>query len=128
MLNDRLDPFVSLLPDRAIVWVDWYTHGEYGRGVLWVAVKDSADSLAHVCIDNRVNSPTRGRIFDGARHPEKPEATLIEIGDEIEGEVVALLSAWCDDPLNWHARGGGPYSDDFRVVFIETVLSIGVYV
>ena len=123
-LAAMLCPFASLLPDRAIVLVDWYTHGEFGRGVLWAAFEDSAGSRAHVCIDNRVDSSTRGRVFDGARHPRQPDATPIELGNEIEGHVVALLSNWCDDPANWNSHGG-PYWDDFKEIFIKTVLCIG---
>lgn len=118
--------FSSLRSDRAIVLVDWYGHGEYGRGVLWAVIEDSAGSRAHVCIDNRGDSTTRGRVFEGARHPVEPNAKLVEIGDEIEGDVVALLSNWCDDPANWRSQAG-PYFDEFKELFVETILAIGAH-
>jgi len=101
-----LTPFASLLGDRRVVLVDWYGYGEFGLGVLWAAIEDSAGSCAHVCIDNRQHSETRGRLFDGARHPNQPESRLIGIGDATEGDVVSLLSAWCDNSGNWTSQGG----------------------
>lgn len=118
--------FRALNADRAIVVVDWYGSGEYGRGVLWAAIEDSEGARAHICIDNRVDSETRGRIFDGARHPAKPGATLVEIGAEMEGDVVAMLSSWCDCPNNWHSQGG-QLLDHFKEIFIETVLNVGAH-
>lgn len=118
--------FRALLPDRAIVWVDWYGQGEYGYGVLWATIEDSEGSRAFICIDNRFDSSTRGRLFDGARHPKIPDAAIVQMGDEVEGEVIALLSNWCDNPMNWHSCGGS-YRDDFKDVFIATVLGIGAY-
>lgn len=106
--------------------VDWYGHGDFGNGVLWAAVEDSSGSRAHVCIDNRCESTTRGRMFDGARHPTMPSATLVELGDATEGDVVSLFSEWCDNPKHWLSFGG-EYRDEFKDVFVKTVLSIGAF-
>lgn len=116
-----LHSFEALRADRVIVWVDWYS-----SGVLWAEIEDSTGSRAQFCIDVRIDSGTRGRLFEGVRHPSKPNAKLVEIGEEVEGNVVALLSSWCDNPVNWYSNGG-PYYDDFRVVVIKTMLSIGAY-
>lgn len=121
-----MESFRSLRPDREIVWVDWYGHGEYGHGVLWATIEDSTGTRHCVCIDNRVDSSTRGRIFDGVRHPNKADAAIVEIGDEIEGDVVALLSNWCDNPTNWHSHGGS-CRDEFKDVVVAVVLGIGAY-
>lgn len=121
-----LRPFSSLLKDRALLIVDWYGHGGFGNGVLWAAVEDSFGSRAHVCIDNCGDSATRGRIFDGARHPTMPLASLVELGDQAEGDIVSMLSEWCDNPKNWRSFGGR-YHDEYKHVFVTTILSIGAY-
>jgi hypothetical protein len=121
-----LRPFASLLADRTIVLVDWYGHSDFGNGVLWASVEDSSRSLAHVCIDNRRDSTTRGRIFDGARHPSMPSASLVELGDQTEGDIVSLFSEWCDNPKHWLSFGGD-YRDEFKEGFVKAILSIGAY-
>jgi hypothetical protein len=38
----------------------------------------------------------RWRLFEGDRHPKKESAVLVELGDEIEGIVIPLISRWLD--------------------------------
>lgn len=120
-------PFDSLILDCKIVLVDSYRHFDpWTSGVLWAAIEDSRGHRSHVCIDDRADSPTRGRIYVDARHPSKQRAKLVLLGDETEGALVSLFSRWCDDPANWGTRAGG-YREEFRARFISYVLSIGSY-
>jgi hypothetical protein len=64
--------------------------------ILWFELDDSEGQHAVVCIDSREASPTRYRLFEGARHPARPEAILIGLGSEEEGVVVPALSRWLD--------------------------------
>jgi hypothetical protein len=65
-------------------------------GILWFEIDDGEGNRAVVCIDSREGSRTRYRLFEGARHPGKPGAVLIELGSEEEGMVVPTLSTWLD--------------------------------
>ena len=114
-------PFESLLPDRYISLVDYY-----GHGVLWAIVEDSGGQCTHICIDNREESVTRGRVYVDARHPAKPGSRLTDLGSKQEGDVVVLFSHFLDDPTNWHSAGGG-LLDSFRDTYSDALLSIGVY-
>jgi hypothetical protein len=75
-----------------IGWVDG------SMDVVWFEIGDAEGRYAVVCIDGREESRTRYRLFEGARHPDKPGAVLIALGSEEEGTVVPLLSSWLDDP------------------------------
>jgi hypothetical protein len=55
--------------------VDCYHLGE----VWWFALLDEKGRRAHVCIDRRNSSPTYNRLFEGARHPERPKANLLDL-------------------------------------------------
>lgn len=110
-----------------VVLVDYY-----GHGVLWAVLEAENGQKTTVCIDDRSDSPTRGRLFIGGRHPLRPEAVLIDIGDEREGEIVSLLSHWCDDGANWSRavgalRASGALREEFRETMIRIIVSLGSY-
>jgi hypothetical protein len=65
-------------------------------GTLWFEIDDEQGNCAVVCIDSREQSRTRFRLFEGARHPGRPGAVLIELGSAEEGVVVPALSMWFD--------------------------------
>jgi hypothetical protein len=67
----------------------------YSDGVVWFAIDGSDDRDALVYIDGRKASPTRNRMFEGARHPRRG-GRLIELGAADEGIVIALVSKWLD--------------------------------
>lgn len=81
----------SLGGDLRISYVDAYSHG-----VIHAMLEDESGRKISVCIDGREGSPTRYRLFEGARHPRLPEAVLIELGAVEEGIVIPLLSRWLD--------------------------------
>lgn len=81
---------LALDKSARVALVDSYSN------VHWAMFKDAQGQIAHVCIDRRDGSPTRNRLFDKARHPGKPGATLLELGSEEEGIAISLLSRWFD--------------------------------
>jgi hypothetical protein len=90
-VRQTLVAVAALGPSPRIGWVDGTPE------VPWFEIDDAVGRYAVVCIDGRDGSPTRYRLFEGARHPDKPGAVLIELGSEEEGGVVPLLSRWLDD-------------------------------
>jgi hypothetical protein len=86
-----LAPITSLGPGLRVQWVDLY-----GDGTMMASLADSDGQVTHVCIDGRASSPTRGRLFQQARHPRQVGAVLVELGGEEEGIVVPLISRWLD--------------------------------
>ncbi len=84
-------PVLSLVGSLRVTLVDGY-----GDGTVWFAIEDSGSGGATLCIDGRERSPTRHRLFDLARHPQKPGAVLLELGGPEEGIVVPLVSRWLD--------------------------------
>jgi hypothetical protein len=68
----------------------------YSDGTVWARLEDGGGRKAVACIDGRAGRPTQYRLFQGARHPNKPEAVLIELGAVEEGIVVPLISRWLD--------------------------------
>ncbi len=84
-------PVASLGRGMRVEWVDFY-----GNGVMSAALADAEGQRADVCFDGRANSPTRGRLFEGRRHPGKDGARLLELGGPEEGIIVPLISRWID--------------------------------
>lgn len=74
-----------------VVYVDFY-----GDHTMHALISDEAGQRTTICIDGRKNSPTRYRLFQQARHPNKPGAVLIELGAPEEGIVIPLLSKYLD--------------------------------
>jgi hypothetical protein len=74
-----------------VEWVDFY-----GDLTMHACISDEAGQRTAICIDGRANSPTRYRLFQQARHPSKPGATLVELGAPEEAIVVPLLSKYLD--------------------------------
>src|SRR5438876_8210435 len=68
----------------------------YGDLTMHACISDENGQRTEVCIDGRVGSPTRYRLFQQARHPRKPGAALVELGAEEEGIIVPLLSRYLD--------------------------------
>ena len=81
---------LALDESARVALVDSYSN------VHWAMFKDAQGQIAHVCIDRRDGSATKNRLFDKARHPDKPGATLLELGSEEEGIAISLLSRWFD--------------------------------
>lgn len=84
-------PITTLGADLRVSLVD-----AYGDGTVWARLEDGGGRKAVACIDGRAGSPTRYRLFQGARHPKNPEAVLIDLGAVEEGIVVPLISRWLD--------------------------------
>jgi hypothetical protein len=68
----------------------------YGDHTMHALIRDDAGYQTEVCIDGRVTSPTRYRLFQQARHPHHRDAVLIELGAVEEGIVIPLLSNYLD--------------------------------
>lgn len=97
------------------------TWGNFETGFVFSWRLDAAsreDGVLWACIDDRAGSPTRHRLFVGARHPDDADAKLVELGDEIEGLVVSALSWWIDD-------GCPDYHGAFVDVVSNAVLRLG---
>lgn len=77
------EPFVVAIADA------------YGDGVVWFAIDGADDRFALVYIDGRADSPTRNRLFDGAKHPKRG-GQIIDLGAREEGIVISLVSKWLD--------------------------------
>lgn len=84
-------PVTTLGKGLFVEWVDFY-----GDGTLHACISDEAGQRATICIDGRKDSPTRYRLFQQARHLNKPGATLVELGAPEEGIVIPLLSRFLD--------------------------------
>jgi hypothetical protein len=84
-------PVTALGKGLRVEWVDFY-----GDHTMHACLSDEAGQRTEICIDGRKASPTRYRLFQQARHPSKPEATLVELGAPEEGIVIPLLSKYLD--------------------------------
>jgi hypothetical protein len=84
-------PVTALGKGLRVEWVDFY--GDY---IMHACISDEAGQRTEICIDRRKNSPTRYRLFQQARHPNTPDATLVELGAPEEGIVIPLLSKYLD--------------------------------
>ena len=91
MSAGRMVPVLDLDPAAEVVWVD-----SYSAKVFWARLTDPDGRCAFVCLDLRPESPTRGRLFENARHPTNPDAVLLELGCEAEGFAVSRISRWLD--------------------------------
>jgi hypothetical protein len=89
-------PVTSLGRGLHVEWVDFYGVGASGDGTMTAVLSDNDGRTTAVCFDGRVNSPTRYRIFQQARHPGQPGAVLVELGSPEEGIVVPVISRWLD--------------------------------
>jgi hypothetical protein len=86
-----LVPVTALGKDLRVEWVDFY-----GDLTMHACIVDGEGQRTQVCIDGRASSPTRYRLFQQARHPRQPGASLVELGAPEEGIVVPLLSCYLD--------------------------------
>ena len=59
-------------------------------------LEDERGRGTEVCIDGRKNSPTRYRLFEQTRHPNRQGAVLIELGAVEEGIVVHEVCQWLE--------------------------------
>jgi len=84
-------PVTALGKGLRVEWVDFY-----GDHIMHAFISDEAGQRTAICIDRRKNSPTRNRLFQQARHPNKAGAVLIELGAPEEGIVIPLLSKYLD--------------------------------
>lgn len=100
---------------RMVNWVDAYVDGTFTFSLVGSCSRHST-----VCIDGRINSPTRFRLFEGFRHPNSPLASLVELGDEAEGIVIPLISHWIDSgEIN-------PFFNEYGVKkLLETIIRFG---
>jgi hypothetical protein len=80
----------------------------YGDGTVWAKLVDRRSRVAYACIDGRLGSETRFRLFDGDRYPAKPGTVLIDLGAEEEGLFISLVSRWIDtEPPRHHLNEFG---------------------
>jgi hypothetical protein len=84
-------PITALGKGLRVEWIDFY-----GDLTMHACISDEAGLRTAICIDGRKNSPTRYRLFQQARHPNKPQAVLLELGALEEGLVIPLLSNYLD--------------------------------
>jgi hypothetical protein len=84
-------PVAALGKHLRVEWVDFY-----GDHTMHACISDEAGQRTEICIDGRKSSPTRYRLFQQGRHPNKPGATLVELGASEEGIVIPLLSKYLD--------------------------------
>ncbi len=84
-------PVTALGKGLRIEWIDFY-----GDHTMYACISDEAGQRTEICIDGRMNSPTRYRLFQQARHPNVPGAALVELGAPEEGIVIPLLSEYLD--------------------------------
>src|SRR4051812_4195656 len=84
-------PLNTLGKRLRVEWVEFY-----GDRTMHAWISDEFGQGTEVCIDGRKNSPTRYRLFQQTRHPNGPEAVLVELGSPEEGIVVPLLSRYLD--------------------------------
>jgi hypothetical protein len=99
-----------------IAWIDGTLE------VPWFEIEDDEGRYAVVCIDGREASRTRHRLFEGARHPDKLEAVLLELGSEEEGIIVPLFSRWLD---NSDRMGPVSIPAGAKEHFIQLLLRLG---
>src|SRR5262249_45044545 len=109
-------PVTALGKDLRVKWVDFY-----GDLTMHARIVDGEGQWTEVCIDGRGNSSTRFRLFQQARHPRQPGASLVELGAPAEGIVIPLLSRYLDS--------GGPKALDLSEygweLAKETLLRLG---
>jgi hypothetical protein len=86
-----LAPVTALGKVLHVEWIDFY-----GDHTMHAWIGDDAGQRTAICIDGRKSSPTRYRLYQQARHPNKPEAVLVELGAQEEGIVIPLLSRYLD--------------------------------
>ena len=88
-------------------------YGNWDDGfVLWWALEDDRGQRTYVGLDDRKDSPTRYRLFEGVRHPGKDGCVWITLGSVEESIIVPLLSRWLDSPETWQqARRSGVYEE-----------------
>jgi hypothetical protein len=84
-------PVTILGKGLRVEWVDFY-----GDHTMHACISDEAGQRAEICIDGRKNSASRYRLFQQARHPNKPGAALVELGAPEEGIVIPFLSKYLD--------------------------------
>jgi hypothetical protein len=84
-------PVTALGKGLRVAWVDFY-----GDPTMHACISDEAGQRTEICIDGRKDSPTRNRLFQQARHPNKAGAVLVELGAPPEGIVIPLLSRYLD--------------------------------
>jgi hypothetical protein len=84
-------PVTALGEGLRVEWVDFY-----GDHTMHACISDEAGQRTEICINGRKNSPTRYRLFQQGRHPNKPGAVLVELGAPEEGIVIPLLSHYLD--------------------------------
>jgi hypothetical protein len=84
-------PVTALGKGLRVEWVDFY--GDFTMHA-WLSDEDGRGTA--ICIDGRKNSPTRYRLFQQGRHPNKPGAVLVDLGAPEEGIVISLLSRYLD--------------------------------
>jgi hypothetical protein len=84
-------PVTALGRGLRVEWVDFY-----GDLTMHARLSDDAGRRTEVCFDGRRNSPTRYRLFQQARHPSQPGASLVDLGAQKEGIVIPLLSRYLD--------------------------------
>jgi hypothetical protein len=97
-----LSSITALKPPINVTLVDCYADG-----TIWFSLNDTQGQFATLCIDGRVESQTRFRLFDRARHPNSEDARLIGLGEPEEGIVIPLISSWIDSGglAEWNEYG-----------------------
>ena len=105
----------TLCPPLRVKLVDCWPEGS-----IWAVIQDSANQQSVVCFDGRETSRTRYRLFEGNKHPRRPNARIVELGSPEEDLVIGRLSRWYDSDGFW--RGG--YWPDFREMVQEALLRL----
>ena len=93
----------------------------YSDGTIWFSFEDNIGKFDQACIDGRSSSITKYRLFDQARHPNSPEAVLIDLGSFEEGIIVSLVSCW----LGSHTPQETGITAHGRQLICDTLIRIG---
>jgi hypothetical protein len=86
---------------------------------IWALIADEKGRRVVVCLDGRGESPTRYRMFEGARWPGDVSAVLVGLGSSDEDLIIATLSGWCDS--EGFARH---YRAEFKAALQEALLRL----
>ncbi len=85
-------PILSLDPPIRVTHVDTYGQG----AIWWFQFEDANGQQTTLSLDNRPESPTRFRLFEGSRFPNRPESVLLDLGGDEEAIAVPFISHWLD--------------------------------
>lgn len=85
-------PILSLEPPIRVTLASGYGQGT----ICWFQLEDVNGQTTTISLDNRADSSTRFRLFQGSRFPNRPESVLLDLGGDEEGIAIPCISRWLD--------------------------------